>query len=86
MYRFKEKWKEDTPIKWWNENRKELNRIIEIYNKWQIDDNFNSDKSKIVLSNIQYGKQTIGSLEGGSGYLEELEDMEEFIRIKNYNN
>lgn len=79
-YKFVKKWNEDTNITWWKECRIELNKIIECYNTWQIDDDFNAEKSKIILAKIEYGKQTIGSIDGGSGYMEELEDMEEFIR------
>lgn len=79
-YRFVKKWDEDTDITWWKESRIELNKIIDAYNKWQIDDDFDVDKSKRVIALIEFGKQTIGSIDGGSGYLEELEKMEEFIK------
>lgn len=78
-YRFKHKWNEDTNINWWKESRIELNKIIDIYNYWQIN-GFNEDEVEKLLAYIEYGKQTIGSQDGGSGYLEELEDMEEFVK------
>lgn len=85
-YRFVAKWNpDDTDILWQKESRIELNKIIDIYNRWQIDDNFDQGKIKFVLANIEYGKQTIGSDDGGSGYLEVLEEMEEFVQnISNF--
>jgi len=79
-YKFVKKWDEDTNITWWKECRIELNKIIECYNTWQMEDDFDIEKSKLVLAKIEYGKQTIGSRDGGSGYMEELEKMEEFVK------
>lgn len=79
-YKFKNKWDEDTPINRWKKSRIELNKIIDVYNDWQIHDNFNKEKSITVLAMIEYGKQTIGSQDGGSGYWDELDDMEQFIK------
>lgn len=45
-----------------------------------MEDDFDIEKSKLVLAKIEYGKQTIGSRDGGSGYMEELEKMEEFVK------
>jgi len=78
-YKFKSKWDENTGISWWDESRKELNKIIECYNNWQIED-FNEEKSKKVLVMIEYGKQTIGSTYGGTGYWDELIEMEKFVK------
>jgi hypothetical protein len=78
-YLFKEKWSEDTNIDWWRKSRIKLNKIIDIYNLWQIN-GFKDDERSFVLSNIEYGKQTIGSQDGGSGYFEELQEMENFIK------
>lgn len=79
-YKFKEKWDENVTISWWKTSRIELNKIIDEYNNWQIQDDFDKDKSKKVLAKIEYGKQTIGSQDGGSGYWEELDEMEQFVR------
>jgi hypothetical protein len=38
------------------------------------------------LAKIEYGKQTIGSQDGGSGYWDELDEMEQFVRIINLKN
>lgn len=79
-YKFKEKWNEDTDISWWKVSRKKLNKIIEIYNNWQIQENFDKEKARFVLANIEYGKQTFASSDEGSGYRDELIEMEEFVR------
>ena len=79
-YKFVKKWDENTNIDWWKECRIELNKIIDIYNTWQMEDDFDKDKSKLVLAKIEYGKQTIGSKDGGSGYWDELDEMEKFVK------
>ena len=79
-YKFKSKWDETSPIDWCNECRKELNKIIDCYNTWQMEDNFSEEKAKLVLAKIEYGKQTIGQRDGGSGYWDELDEMEQFVK------
>lgn len=79
-YNFKSKWDTDTAIGWWNTSRVELNAIIELYNRWQMEDAFSPEKATLVLSKIEYGKQTIGSQDGGDGYWDELDEMEKFVR------
>ena len=79
-YKFKQKWDENTDISWWKTSRIELNKIIEVYNNWQMEDDFDKDKARLVLAKIEYGKQTIGSQDGGSGYWDELDEMETFVR------
>ena len=74
------KWKTDTDITWWNDSRRELNKIIEVYNTWQISDAFDKHKAIIVLAWIEYGQKTIGAQDGGSGYMDELQKMEDFVR------
>lgn len=44
-----------------------------------MEDDFDKEKKKFVLSKIEYGKQTIGSRDGGSGYWDELDEMEKFV-------
>jgi hypothetical protein len=78
-YKFLKKWNEDTSITWQKNSRIELNYIIDHYNKWQMEDDFDSKQGKLLLAKIIYGKQTIGSLDGGSGYMDELNQMEEFV-------
>ena len=82
IYKFKTKWDENTDISWWKSSRIELNKIIDIYNTWQMEDNFDKDKAKLVLDKIEYGKQTIGSQDGGSGYWDELDEMENFVKSR----
>lgn len=78
-YKFKAKWDENTDIAWWRTSRMELNKIINFYNQWQQEDNFDVTKARLLLSKIEYGKQTIGSQDGGGGYMEALEEMEQFV-------
>jgi len=79
-YRFVDYWDEDTNISWQKESRKRLNEAITLYNDWQIEHDFDPEKSVKVLAKIEYGKQTYGNIDGGSGYLEELEKMESFVK------
>jgi hypothetical protein len=80
MYKFVQKWDEDVEISWWKESRIELNKIIEAYNNWQIYGNCDIEGSRVILAMIEYGKQTIGSQDGGSGYWSELDGMEKFVK------
>jgi len=84
-YKFIKKWDENTDIDWWRKSRIELNKIIDLFNNWQIEDDFNDDKAKLVLAKIEYGKQTIGSQDGGSGYWDELDEMEKFVKSNLFN-
>ena len=77
--KLKTHWDVKTDIDWWNTSRKKLNKIIDAYNNWQIN-GFDIDKSKKLLSKITYGKETIGSQDGGSGYWDELNEMENFVK------
>ena len=79
-YKFKSKWDESTSIRWQKECRIELNKIIELYNTWQMEGDFDKDIAKLLLAKIEYGKQTFGSRDGGSGYWDELDEMETFVR------
>lgn len=79
-YRFVKEWNEsDTTISWQIDARKILNKIIRKYNKWQYKHNFHPLKGMDLLVKIEFGKQVIGTMDGGSGYLEELEGMEMFV-------
>lgn len=80
QYKFVSKWDEDTEINWQKESRIKLNKIIDAYNDWQKEDDFDKDKSKKVLAKIEYGKQTFGATDGGSGYWAELDEMEKFVK------
>lgn len=80
QYKFQSKRDEFALAHWQRRSRIELNKIIEVYNQWQIEDDFDKHKSKFVLAKIEYGKQTIGSQDGGSGYLECLLEMENFVK------
>lgn len=84
-YRFVKEWDEDCDIQWWKECRIELNKIIKKYNKWQYKHDFDGKKALKLLALIEYGKQTIGNRDGGSGYLEELLGMEGFVKKIHYN-
>lgn len=61
-------------------SRIELNKIIESYNNWQIEGYITEEGASRLLAQIEYGKQTIGSQDGGSGYWDELDDMEQFVK------
>jgi hypothetical protein len=79
-YKFKTKWDEDTDISCWKKSRIDLNKIIDDYNNWQIEQDFSVEESRKLLAKIEYGKQTIGSQDGGSGYWDELDEMEQFVK------
>ena len=74
-----EEWATNTPIDWWNDCRKKLNKVIRKYNKWQMKKDFDAVYGTKLLALVRHGKDTIGSRDGGSGYLEELDNMEKHI-------
>jgi len=74
-----EEWATDTEIDWWNDCRKKMNKVIRKYNKWQMKKDFDAAYGTKLLVLVRHGKDTIGSRDGGSGYLEELDKMERHI-------
>ena len=81
-YKFKKKWDESINVNWMKESRIEINKIIDAYNYWQIEDDFNKGKALFVLTKIKYGKQIIGTQDGGDDYWDELDEMEQFVLHK----
>lgn len=77
-FMFLEKWDENTEINWWNECRKKQNKIIDIFNEWQLN-GFVEKDAMYVYASIEHGRQTHGSRDGGSGYLKELDKMKKFV-------
>ena len=80
LQKLEERWNENTGISWWNESRKKLNVIIDFYNEWQTKHLFNEKRAHILLTKIKKGKDTIGSIDGGSGYWDKLDEMEKFVK------
>lgn len=79
-YKFISKWDEDTEITYQKNARSEQNKIIDIYNNWQIEHDFSKKHAKFVIANIVYGKQTYASKPSGVKYLKQLEEMKEFVK------
>jgi hypothetical protein len=75
-----EPWDENTNIDWQRKCRKRLNKVISKFNKWQVEKNFDVYYGMKVLRHIEAEKQGVGSRDGGSGYLEVLLDMEQFVK------
>jgi len=76
---FVEEWATNTPIDWWNDCRKKLNKVIRRYNKWQTKKDFDAGYGIKLLALIRHGQDTIGSRDGGSGYRSLLDNMEKHI-------
>lgn len=76
-----EEWSEDTNVDWWCESRRKLNKVIRKFNWWQIN-GMKEKKVRKLLAIIEHGKQTFGASDGGSGYWDELDKMETFIKNK----
>lgn len=75
---FEAEWPEDTDIEWWNKGRRELNTAIRQYNNWLIEGQ-DPDERRKLLARIEYGRQTYGQRDGGSGWLEVLDRMKRFV-------
>jgi len=78
--KFIDYWDENTEIGWWDDCRKRLNKVIRRFNKWQVEKGFDNQYGYKVLRHIEAEKQGIGARDGGSGYLEVLEEMEQFVK------
>lgn len=79
-YQFEDIWDVDgTDISWQKDGREKLNKVIEMYNAWQIDGFFNHGTPRL-LATIEHGIQTFGARDGGSGYMEVLQRMKKFVR------
>lgn len=76
-----EKADENTSISWWNENRKKINSIIDMFNDWQTVYRFNSFRKKIVLARIDSLRKENeeSKYEFSDWQLNLLTEMEEFL-------
>lgn len=72
-----EQWSENSPIEWWNDGRKKLNKIIRKYNKW-VDNKYGS-KKLLNKIDIHLEKEYCNS-DGGSGWKEELIKMKNNVK------
>ena len=43
----------DTPIEWWNENRRKINEVIRMFNEWQIDHRQDEYNAELVLAKVK---------------------------------
>ena len=77
-YRFKKHF--NSVIDWQVNHNIEINKIIDLYNNWQIEDDFDKNKIKYLLAKIEFGKQIIGKPLGSESYYNELVSMEEFVK------
>lgn len=66
---------------WVREGRTKLNGIIRSYNMWQVDD-CPVDYGQKLTRLITYGIQTLSEVDGGSGWVEELKGMLDFVERK----
>lgn len=81
--RYIAEWDENTDISWWNAGRKRLNKVIQAFNDWQrkaqIEGSFDPRAARELLAFIEEGRQTWAAVDGGSGWLEVLEEMESVV-------
>lgn len=78
-YKFQNEWNpEEAVCEWQRDGRTKLNKIIQIYNQWQID-GFPQEEKQRLLANIEYGIQTFASEDGCSGYRDVLYKMQQFV-------
>jgi hypothetical protein len=79
QYKFVGRWPLDTGIEWRDRSRAELNAIIDVYNQWQLDGMPVCSKAAILVR-IEYGVQVFSKVDGGSEYVKELREMQNFVR------
>ena len=74
-------WPENTGIGWWNEARKELNKVIRLYNKWVDKGAYSATKAVKLIERINnHLKMDYCNQDGGSGYKEELELIKSLVK------
>ncbi len=66
-----------TPIKWWNENRAQINELIQAFNDWQKVHNFDPKEGTWLLARIRNRIKT--NNEYASWQVDLLRGMETFI-------
>lgn len=64
---------------WAYEGRVKLNGIIREFNTWQMIYNFDEEKKARLIRYIESGINTWAAQDGGTRWLEELEQMRKFI-------
>ncbi len=72
------KWDENTEIAWWNEGRKQLNVLIDRVNQWTLDGCPAAQKGR-VQRELDMAVQTWAQQDGGSGWLDELKSMQDYV-------
>lgn len=77
--KFVDRWPTDSTVEWRKEGRAGLNKVIDEYNDWQVEGCENA-RGQRLLRLIEKGKQTFGDRDGGGGWLEELLDMETYVK------
>ncbi len=73
---------EDVSIDWWKQNRKDLNKVIRLYNEWQSVTNFDIHYGKFVLSHANMLKESSEYKSYASWQIEILDTIIE--RIENF--
>lgn len=81
---FIDEWDEDETIAWRVNGRKRLNVIIRAFNDWQrmlgMGDE-STEKPRLIRVLIVEARQTWANRDGGSGWREELDKMDEIAKV-----
>lgn len=77
-FRLVEEWDEHIGISWWKACRTKLNVVIRLYNNWQTEKGFDPAEGRILIAHLKNCKEEMPE-NGGSGYIEEIDNMIEFV-------
>lgn len=69
----------DTGILWWNGNRQKLNEVIDMFNKWQTEYQFDEFEAEVVLAKINITRKYGFVNDFADWQYELLAEMEEHI-------
>lgn len=71
-------WPDQTQVGWWNHGRKQLNEVIRAVNEWTLADR-PREEGAALLRRIDMGLKTFATVDGGSGWAEELRKMRRYV-------
>jgi hypothetical protein len=76
-------WCENTGIGWWDQGRKQLNKVIRKFNKWILNDIDDLKKTNKLLKKINnHLNKEYCNQDGGQSWKEELLSMKQIVNSK----
>lgn len=64
---------------WWNDGRKQLNKVIRLVNDWTINGKPDAE-TDVLLRHIDMGLQTYADQDGAEAWVKDLKEMADYIK------